>query len=98
MRNCRYVCVCIVKWCIVVLHIEFVVPVRFASFTYNVSEGSSTSVTVHTIGAHDFAFTVFLIIADGECQSVMDSITVHSTLCVLLQQGINIVSQSISIA
>ena len=53
---------------------------KFASFTYNVSEGSSTSVTVRTIGAHDFAFTVFLIIEDGECQSVMDSITVYSML------------------
>ena len=64
----------------VVLPNEFVVPVRFASFTYNVSEGVSTDVTVRTIGAHDFAFTVFLIIKDGECQSVMDSITVHSML------------------
>ena len=64
----------------VVLHFEFVVPVRLANFTYNVSEGDSTSVIVRTIGTHSFNFTVFLIIKDGECQSVMDSITVPSML------------------
>ena len=93
-----YVCVCFVVHINVVLHIEFVDPVTITESTYNAREGSCINVIVRTIVAHDFNSTVFLIIADGECQSVMDSITVHSTLCVLLQQGINIVSQSISIA
>ena len=75
----------------VVLHIEFVVPVTITDSTYYVREGSCINVTVRTIGAHDYDSTVFLIIADGECQSVMDSITVYSMLlsimlCVLLQQ------------
>ena len=64
----------------VVLHIEFVDPVTITDSTYNVREGSCIDVIVQTIVAHDFNFTVFLIIADGECQSVMDSITVHSML------------------
>ena len=91
-----YVCVCMCVSVLavhtnVVLHIEFIVPVTITDSTYYVREGSSTSVTLRTIGAHNFNFTVFLIIADGECQSVMDSITVHSMLLsimlrVLLQQ------------
>ena len=80
---CVFVCVCVYGLVVhinVVLHFEFVVPVRLANFTYNVSEGDSTSVIVQTIGTHSFNFTVFLIIKDGECQSVMDCVTVHAML------------------
>ena len=62
----------------VVFHIEFAVPVTITDSTYYVREGGSTDVTVRTIGAHDYDFTVFLIIKDGEYQSGMDSITVHT--------------------
>ena len=64
----------------VVLHIEFVVPVTIIDLNYSVTEGSCVNVTTQTTGAHNFNFTVFLIIKDGECQSVLDSITVHSML------------------
>ena len=77
------VCVCVYGLVVhinVVLRFEFVVPVRLANLTYNVSEGGNTDITVRTIGTHNFSFTVFLIIKDGECQSVMDCVTVPSML------------------
>ena len=63
-----------------VTHVGDTHNVTITESTYNVREGSCINVIVRTIGAHDFNFTVFLIIADGECLSVMDTVTVHSML------------------
>ena len=83
MQYCvgAYVCVSVLVVHInVVLHIEFVVPVTIIGFNYYVTEDSCVNVAMRTIGPHDFNFTVFLIMKDSECQSVMYSITVHSML------------------